>query len=219
MKAIKFLCVLIFVFLTNEKKAQIYHTKIQQPQLNENRDCIKWSENRKLEWSDFKGAPDQRSIKLDSVVAMSYLGFINELEENSDSILIVINAIFFCDSSWGIQRDWNTLRHEQKHFDITEMIARKYRMEMCDYLNAKIKEGINYDTLKKVFLIQLFDKYTELNLSIQRLYDSETINHERQVFWNMKIALMLDDLKAYSSPRIAIAKPKQKGFPRTMIFR
>lgn len=115
--------------------------------------------------------------------------------------------------SWG-------LKHEQKHFDIFEIFSRKLRMDMYNYIKSNYEE--NGFEITKEYFEQLSNQYYQLADSMGDQYDDETqhsVNIEKQVYWNMKIALMLDDLKEYSNPRIIIMRPKQKGFPRTMIFR
>ncbi len=94
--------------------------------------------------------------------------------------------------------DSQLLIHEEGHFDITEVIARKFRKT----LNTKIRYFSDIDTLGTMVNI-LFDYKEELDSQ----YDEETthgINKEKQLEWNKTIQKMLDSLKEYENPNGSI---------------
>ena len=84
------------------------------------------------------------------------------------------------------------LKHEQTHFDIYEVNARKLREELQ---TKKLTPKNAQDVLNR-----LVDKYQELNIKTQERYDSETehsIKEAKQKKWNDKIAAELEELSAY----------------------
>lgn len=220
MKEIKYLCVFFYLFLINTAIAQVENLKSANQQ-TESRKYLVWSVTRQLQWSDFNGLPDQQLVNSGFDAATCATRIIG-LDESNDSILIRIYTIFYYDCSWRLGETMDSwgLKHEQKHFDIFEIFSRKLRMDMYNYIKSNYEE--NGFEITKEYFQQLSKKYSQLADSMGDQYDNETqhsLNIEKQVYWNMKIALMLDDLKEYSNPRIIIMRPKQKGFPRTMIFR
>src|SRR6218665_2010601 len=87
-------------------------------------DTLYWIKDRKLTWDDFKGVPDTNSIG----GAATYSGFVTKSRYTSDtSVSVVISAVFYKKESWK-KTQYQTvlsLQHEQGHFDITEVFARK----------------------------------------------------------------------------------------------
>lgn len=95
---------------------------------------IDWTPNRKLTWDDFKGKPDLEEFPNALAVTNSGIsyesGAINVFKEGK----IFIRCVFFNRGSWVIpegKTDY-VLRHEQIHFDITEIYSRMLRKEIQD---------------------------------------------------------------------------------------
>ncbi|MBX9449849.1 MAG: hypothetical protein KL787_09070 [Taibaiella sp.] len=87
-------------------------------------DTLHWSKDRKLTWDDFQGIPDTTSTGM----AGTSSGFVTKSKYTSDStISIVVSAVFYKKESWvkAEFKDSATLNHEQGHFDIAEVYARK----------------------------------------------------------------------------------------------
>jgi hypothetical protein len=92
-------------------------------------DFIKWNENRKLTWDDFKAEP----LKMGSTVAMTttHLGFSYSFANGK--ITYKIDCWFDKNKSWGlVKNDW-ILKHEQGHFDIAEIFARQLYKSVSEY--------------------------------------------------------------------------------------
>src|ERR1700751_1707415 len=85
---------------------------------------IIWQEGHLLTWSDFKGRPENPN----SVASTSY-DIIKRIIDYGDSATIIIRAVFFPYKSWKRKgrNDEDILIHEQRHFDIAELYARKLR--------------------------------------------------------------------------------------------
>lgn len=91
-------------------------------------DIIVWGNGRSLEWSDYKNSPDMNSWHS----ASSQCGFNIEYETRADSLFVKVFAYFDKSKSWvkTEKKSDALLSHEQGHFDIAELFARKMRNEM-----------------------------------------------------------------------------------------
>lgn len=145
-------------------------------------ETIPWSEKQKLTWADYKGA-----VKTDSDVAAStatYLGI--EYNFNNNGFGYKITCSFSKTKSWGLHKTDYILAHEQGHFDIAEIFARKLNKQMKDY---KFDKDNFKEDLKEIYL-----KITEEKEIMQNDYDRET-NHsilkEKQTEWLKKIDQLL----------------------------
>ncbi len=88
-------------------------------------DVILWKKDRPLTWDDFKGKPPKRF----AVASTNYDILQKVLSINKDSSCVEVKAVFFSNKSWKREKwiDKTVLIHEQKHFDIVELYARKLR--------------------------------------------------------------------------------------------
>ena len=104
-----------------------------------------------------------------------------------------IRCRFDKNKSWGRVKNDYILSHEQAHFDIAEIFARKLNKKMSEYKFDKD----NYKTdLKKVY-----QDITREKEAFQDQYDNETDHSrkkEEQLSWLTKIKNMLEELKDYS---------------------
>lgn len=160
-------------------------------------EVISWQEGRRLSWSDFKGVPERRNS-----VASTYYDINQSLSDYHNYASVEIEAVFFPRRSWKRKDrdDISILTHEQKHFDITELFARRLRKkiqsasysnyrELEDYMNKCYKEN---DEAMEIF---------------QTAYDDET-DHSRngvkQGEWNQKIEKELRELSDYKEKSFTI---------------
>lgn len=155
------------------------------------KDCIEWSEDRKLKWSDFKGKPKNLSRN----EALTDSGMSIGLKCDDRTSEVSIGCFFDRKGSWA--KDDRTdylLAHEQLHFDITELFVRKLRKQIaklgndCKKLNDHIEKYYNQN-------------YKEF-VAYQNAYDSESnhsLNKEKQAYWEKKVARELEELKSYAS--------------------
>ena len=110
-------------------------------------DSILWNENEKLSWNDFKGTP----ISTINAAALTASGLTFDFSaKTSQSKLIefkaIVEARFYPDKSWYQKKYVNSvvLAHEQLHFDITELHARKLRKQIAEAnFTLKIKREIS----------------------------------------------------------------------------
>lgn len=153
-------------------------------------DTIYWSVKRKLTWNDFKGKPDS----LSGFKAMTLAGMGYGIRFGEKSFSYKIDCYFLCHKSWTLADSASLLIHEQGHFDIAELFARKMRKAFSDYKYNY--ESVSED-LKKI-QAEILQARAEMN----NLYDRETDyskDKKQQQAWNLKIKTELDKLKDCAS--------------------
>ncbi|EDP69808.1 hypothetical protein FBALC1_09762 [Flavobacteriales bacterium ALC-1] len=153
---------------------------------------IEWSADRKLTWKDFKGKPD--TINHPNTLAMTNSGFgyesgISMFKEGK----IFVQSVFNTNESWVVPKGKNdyVLRHEQIHFDITEIYSRKLRKVLTD---AKITSS---DTQRAK---AIFDKIFNELQKRQDKYDRETKygdKKETQENWEAIVEIELAKYEFY----------------------
>jgi len=151
-------------------------------------ESIPWSE-KPLRWDDFRGKPHPRS----NVSALTYSGIKYNFEQNGNRLTMKVVATFDPEHSW-VNNDLATeyvLRHEQLHFDISELHARKLRAALKQISPTTSRP--NSDAEK------LYDKFTKESRKYQDRYDAETGhsgNEINQAAWDKKITMELNEMKA-----------------------
>jgi hypothetical protein len=152
-------------------------------------ELIDWTVARQLTWSDYKGSPDAGTDAAASTT--TYLGIEYKLDEKGFGWKI--QCCFSITKSWGRNKTPHVLEHEQGHFDIAEIFARK--------LNKKMKEYQFSQATYKTDLKTIYTSITTEKEALQDQYDRETDHSrkkEQQAEWEKKIEKMLTELKAYS---------------------
>jgi len=157
-------------------------------------DTIYYDFSRNLTWQDFRGTPDNNHFG----GAVTASGFAFDSQTNFDGKSIYLNigvyAFFSKNDSWKkpqINSAYHLL-HEQHHFDITRLGSQRLINELAKAHFTKD----NYNTL----LASIFDKVYKENELIQLQYDKETnhsINVDKQLEWNNKIAAEIQKLKEH----------------------
>ena len=162
-----------------------------QAQKQKCKDCIEWSQNRKLAWSDFKGRPN----KISRNEALTDSGISIGLKCDSRASEVTIECFFDRSKSWAKNnRTDYLLAHEQLHFDITELFARKLRKQIA-------KLGNDCKKLNNHSEIYYNQNHKEL-VAYQLAYDADSnhsLNNEKQAYWEERIARELEKLKPYAS--------------------
>ncbi len=101
-------------------------------------------------------------------------------------------SLFFSDIPGNRNANARTLKHEQTHFDITEIFARKLRKSF------EGATGLCPDRPKDAR--KLFDRLSEESQDIQSRYDNETahgMSFDAQTRWTRSVEAGLDSLKQY----------------------
>jgi len=153
--------------------------------------AMQWNENYKLSWADFQGIPPNRNSFVASTESGIYFSYSTENTNDEITLTTSVFAKFYPEKSWYLPNDVNAaiLKHEQGHFDISEIHARELRKKFAAYTFSE-----NYkNELQKIF------SETENNRNtMQNKYDKET-NHskilEKQKDWEVFIKQELYRLK------------------------
>ncbi len=152
-------------------------------------ELLEWSASKKLTWSDYKADPDPYSdaaastttyLSIEYNITLKYFGY-------------KIESRFSKTRSWGLHKTDYILIHEQGHFDIAEIFARKLNKLMKGY---KFDWDTYRQDLKKIYQDVLSEKE-----EMQNKYDEETnhsINKEKQEEWLKKISATLKELEAWA---------------------
>ncbi len=136
---------------------------------------IIWKASKKLTWDDFQGESDSVTI---GQAKTTYRIRISPEEVKVDEYGRMLNykqmtttAEFLKNLSWSYAKfDTVVLKHEQLHFDIAELYARKIRHKFYENKLDKIADFNTYSNDYK----RLWEECTAL----QRKFDKET-NHGR----------------------------------------
>ncbi len=149
---------------------------------------IPWKENRKLSWDDFKAKPDASSSYKAKTESILNLAIATKGMEAS----ITMQNCFDKNASWVKEKRDILLVHEQAHFDISELWARKFKQR----LNGKT---FAIKTFQKT-LNSMHDSIYKEGKAMQVEYDKETehsVNTKAQEKWDKKIAADLKSLSAF----------------------
>jgi Bacterial protein of unknown function (DUF922) len=156
----------------------------------DNNDYVKWDAAKKLTWNDYKSKPDPYSDAAASTTTVLSIDY--KISQNGFDYKI--ESHFIKSRSWGLHKTDYILSHEQGHFDIAEIFARKLHKQMSEY---RFNKKTYQKDLKKIYE-DLTDEKTEM----QNDYDRETrhsINKEKQAEWLKKIEELLEEYTTYSN--------------------
>ena len=155
----------------------------QQPVQDD--ETISWKADRRLSWDDFQGnIPLNAKASATTASGISYR-FSTSGTKDIMEVDFKIDTFFYPAKSWYQLElcDEVILSHEQLHFDISELYARKMQerlaQEKFTHSNVKAKVKSIYREILK-----------ELD-AFQNQYDDKTNfsrNREQQLLWNEKIA-------------------------------
>ena len=156
---------------------------------------IKWSTERLLSWKDFRAVPD----KSDSYTANTNSGMSYTWNYSTYSGTPVLEyeviSNFYPNRSWVKKevKDKNyLLGHEQLHFDISELHARKLRKALSEYEPGNnIRGDLN----------KIYNRIETERTAMQKKFDAETQHSENkkaEYSWRKFVAMELEKLKNFS---------------------
>ncbi|AHJ98484.1 DUF922 domain-containing protein [Hymenobacter swuensis] len=152
---------------------------------------IEWSANRPLTWTDFKARPTSDQLAaLTSSTIDAKVGCVDY------QFSAQVRAVFTPSESWVrnlAQASPALLRHEQLHFDLTEIHARLLRQKLSLVkLDCEKLQPAFGNLTKMAFLTWQRD---------EARYDQETnhgLNAPRQQAWDQQIQQRLTQLEAFA---------------------
>lgn len=168
---------------------------------DKNEELLAWNPVKKLTWADYKAQPDPRSDA--AATTTTYLGIEYNIDRDGFSYKILCR--FSKDRSWGLHKTDYILGHEQGHFDIAEIFARKLHKELGEY---RFNKRTYQQDLKNIYERLMREKE-----ETQNQYDRETnhsINRKKQSEWQARIEEMLasyEDYEAYYNTSVISIHP------------
>lgn len=162
---------------------------------------IYYSKERDLKWLDFQGKVDIGSTSFSLATAASKIDVLIRRVYQGDTLKFLVLNRFDKLVSW-VKQPYDTssylLKHEQLHFDISELYARKIRRSLADIQsNCQLLE--NFDFKNEVNKI-----LDECDLRDEK-YDFEThhgVLKEEQARWSRQIKNELIELEQYSDDTV-----------------
>lgn len=157
---------------------------------------IVWNATRQLTRADFKASTNSRPFE-----AATSSGFRYHCSRRlfQGKVQLIVETVFDCQNSYfkGKQDPQLTLAHEQGHFDITEIAARRFtkaiQEQVADTKELEQKQEAIYHRI-------ITDAQT-----MQDKYDSEVyVDRSQQPAWLVTIAQELNDLQAYAGKEITL---------------
>ena len=156
----------------------------------ENTEKIAWNETRQLTWEDFRGTPKSGANFVASTNSGMSFSFSYTEKNGKRTMQHNVTCNFYPEQSWfkpGKVSEY-ILKHEQTHFDISELHARILRKRIAEAEFSKnIKEEIG----------ELYQKTELERQNLQNQYDLESDhskNKKEEYRWRQHIA---NQLKAY----------------------
>lgn len=150
---------------------------------------IDWKADRKLSWSDFEAKPVQNTDN--AALTSSNINF--QFGYGSSGFTYSISCRFDKSRSWVRVKNDHILAHEQGHFDIAELHARKLKKSLSTY---KYKEQtVDADVNR------LYEQVMKGHHEMQTEYDQQTDHsrkHDKQAEWQQKIAAELKAQEAFA---------------------
>jgi uncharacterized protein DUF922 len=159
-------------------------------------DVVLWTAARRLSWSDFLGVPQMGADA--TAVTSVVLRYTAECDSNAFSYRV--EAAFVPRQSWVKPAvlmlgpaSRRTLQHEQTHFDLAEVDARRIRQALSRLTNPC---GMTSEQRNAIAA-----RLIEENGEVQQRYDRETahgLDRERQTEWETTVSRQLASLGRYA---------------------
>lgn len=178
-------------------KADVYSINNAKDYENE----VIWNQNRKLEISDFKGPIEKRPFTAGTSSSFRYR--IEGRPVFPNKYKLVVETYFDCYLSYFKPTEYDSivLAHEQIHFDISELYARKF----IERIEREALD-LNQFLAKQEEILNAVGRESQLK---QDEYDSEVYaDRTKQTDWNKWIAEELEKYKKYSDKKLIVEKEK-----------
>lgn len=147
-----------------------------------------------LTWNDFKGRPD----RLNTYAASTSSGISHGYSINHKGYLVKedswVKAYFYPRLSWFRPQKVTakTLRHEQTHFDISELHARILRKKIAQF---------TFSHRSKQEIKAIYKEVESSRHKMQEAFDKETrhsMNSEAEAAWERKVAKLLREYRGWA---------------------
>lgn len=161
-------------------------------------DTIVWRKDSLLTPKDFKAKGHGKNGPMGYTCYSIFL-YPNEI---GGQLVFSVEALFIKSKSYVTEESDYVLKHEQLHFDISELYARKLRKMIAD---KDFKKVSNVNEVIK----NMYNKVSQDCMREEEKYDNETnhgLNAARQQVWSDDIKKQLQELDAYSNTEVNTVK-------------
>ncbi|MBC3790044.1 hypothetical protein [Spirosoma utsteinense] len=155
-------------------------------------DTVQYNPDRRLTWTDFQAEPRRGSHYAAEVfTSFAYEGK-STVKDGIITLNLSVKSYMLKNSSWARADAKNAyaLNHEQRHFDITKLIAERFK-------RAIQPDSLTLEDYNSLIQYQFIESFREMN-QMQKQYDSETnhsLDQASQERWNQKIDAELRSFK------------------------
>ena len=153
---------------------------------------ISWKAEDRLTWDDFT---HKQSNNHNGLQALTTAGIGVEFECNGPTPKVLVTCHFKKKESWTRNTESKELlAHEQLHFDITELFARKLRKKLAELSDPCGKGSSKVQGIYN-------SNFNALN-EYQTRYDKQTkhgLNEKEQEEWIAKVVIELQELEKFAS--------------------
>jgi hypothetical protein len=192
MKKIMLLALYIFLAATGySQKVNISPKKLEG-------DTIVWRPDSLLKIDDFKGKANKGPM----VEGLACTGLLLYPKETNGEMDFYVEAIFVKSKSFIKDNSAYTLKHEQLHFDVTELYARLLRQKLLQTDFKKVRNIVQE-------ISTIYHNISDEENREQQKYDGDTehgMNPAKQQVWEDNIKKQLHDLDSFSSTEVDVAK-------------
>lgn len=163
---------------------------------NTARDTLRWRNDYKLNWADFQGKDANSSPFSAQSNCIYTLKTIPNFSHDTLYVTEILHPCFTRRASWvkpDAHQD-SLLMHEQLHFDLCELYARKFRKRLAEQPLSLLQ----FDNQIRSTFEAIWKEYGDA----QQLYDQETehgIVRQKQNKWLVNVAAELELLKEFGS--------------------
>lgn len=168
---------------------------------------IAWDTDRKLNWSDYQFLSDDYTFDIESNNDhSSAVSFINtevtysfDTKNGEKGLFVTIRVLFDCKNSWVKNKSDQLLEHEQLHFDISELHARKLRKQLSRKKLHKSNYSREVEEIKEKVWKALDEEQSRLDQGTN--FSRDTV---AQADWRKKINLELSKLDKYKKQKVEL---------------
>lgn len=149
-----------------------------------NDDTVHYNPARKLTWADFQAEPRRGSHYAAEVFTSFAYDGKSTVKDGIIMVNLTVKAYMLKNSSWG-RADAKTpyaLNHEQRHFDITRIIAERFKRRIQP-------DSLTLEDYNSIIQYQFLEAFRDMN-RMQKQYDAETrhsLDQAAQTRWNEQI--------------------------------
>jgi hypothetical protein len=158
---------------------------------------IVWHPGRRLKRADFKGSVINRPNEAETSGSIAYTALPSSY---AGTATVTVRALFNCRESYFVGKTIDpafTLLHEQGHFDLAELYARRF----VQRIRAEVEDYRDFERLHN----RLFNEITRELEARHAAYDRDIYaDHGKQPAWTTQIAAELRELEGHAQKTVVL---------------